>query len=353
MRGVWLLVMTALAIGPASPGEADNVKGATVEVPAFSLPYSSYASGEAQRRFEQQRAETPPPLGGDLAVQRAYYDGVNRDRVARMRAVYPVTIRHERIGGVEVDRVVPEGGVTDEGRILINLHGGAFLWGAGSGGLVEAIPIASLGRIEVVSVDYRQGPEWRFPAASQDVAAVYRALLKAHDPARIGLYGCSAGGVLAAQAVAWFQKENLPRPGAIGTFCGSTVDMAGDSARLAVAATGGKPDIPLSLSALPYLASARPDDPLVFPGLSPAVLARFPPTLLITGTRDFAMSSVVHSNELLAAAGVSTELHVWEGMGHAFFSDPELPESKAAYAAIVRFFDRTLSRSPQRKENRR
>jgi acetyl esterase/lipase len=54
------------------------------------------------------------------------------------------------------------------------------------------------------------------------------------------------------------------------------------------------------------------------------------------------MSSVVHSNELLDQAGVPTELHVWEGMWHSFFSDPELPESRQAYRTIVAFFRRRL-----------
>jgi acetyl esterase/lipase len=92
------------------------------------------------------------------------------------------------------------------------------------------------------------------------------------------------------------------------------------------------------LTDLPYFHGANPRDPLVQPGLSPQLLAKFPPTLLITGTRDMAMSSVLASQQLLDKAGASTELHVWEGMWHSFFSDPELPESQDAYRVIVRFF---------------
>ena len=83
---------------------------------------------------------------------------------------------------------------------------------------------------------------------------------------------------------------------------------------------------------------------MVFPGLSPELLRQFPPTLLITGTRDMALSAVVRSQNLLSKAGVATELHVWEGMWHSFFSDPEMPESRQAYETIVRFFDQHLTR---------
>jgi len=56
------------------------------------------------------------------------------------------------------------------------------------------------------------------------------------------------------------------------------------------------------------------------------------------------MSAVIRSQTLLSQAGVTTELQVWEGMWHSFFSDPEMPESRAAYATIVKFFDKHLTR---------
>ncbi|MGH8190564.1 MAG: alpha/beta hydrolase [Rhodanobacteraceae bacterium] len=82
----------------------------------------------------------------------------------------------------------------------------------------------------------------------------------------------------------------------------------------------------------------------MFPANSPQWLEKYPPALLITGSRDYAMSSVIQSERLLTDAGVATELHVWDGVWHAFFVDPEMPESEEAYAVTVRFFDRHLGR---------
>ncbi len=74
------------------------------------------------------------------------------------------------------------------------------------------MPIASLGRIKVIPVDYRCGPDHKSPVASEDESAVYRQVLKTHRPQNVGLYGCSAEGMLTAMSVAWFHGHNLSGP---------------------------------------------------------------------------------------------------------------------------------------------
>lgn len=340
-------LLSGASLAAAQPPGVDSRGTATAA--GFSVPYSIYASPQARRMFQRvlDEGQHAPPLTGPITASRAYYDRINTDRAERMRRLYPVKIEQRTIGGVPTQVVTPAQGIdpTHQHRVLINLHGGAFLWGAGSGGLVESIPIASLGRIKVITVDYREGPEHTFPAASEDVAAVYRALLKHYSARNIGIYGCSAGGFLTAESIAWFIAKKLPVPGAIGTFCGSITALGGDSAYVAPVLNGEPaPTTILKLTDLPYFKGAKPSDPLVFPANSPALLAKFPPTLLITGTRDFTMSSVIQSQRLLSAAGVDAELHVWDGMWHSFFSDPEMPESREAYQVIVDFFGRKLGR---------
>ena len=342
-------VFSLVALSICGLARADSPVDAQLNttIPSYTVPYSQFASPESRKMFELmlKYGREAPPFGKSFDESRAYYDKVNTDRAHRMEALYPVEIADRKIGGVPTQVVTPKQGVADaqKHRVLINLHGGAFLWGAGSGGLVEAIPVASVGRIKVVTVDYREGPENRFPAASEDVAAVYNALLKDYPARNIGIYGCSAGGILTGEAVAWFIAKKIPLPGAIGTFCSSVSEFGGDSAWTTPVLTGdAAPKAIMKLSDLPYFAGAKIDDPLVVPAASAKVLAQFPPTLLISGTRDFAMSTVVHSEYLLSKAGVHTEMHIWDGMWHSFFSDPEMPESREAYAMMARFFDRHL-----------
>jgi len=337
--GALFVCFSTLAAAEVDPSGA-------VSIPAVSIPFSTFASVEAQKQFvDSAMHPSSPPPGTSIDGTRRFYDEFNSSLVGRMRQLYAVSVKSEMIGGILTDIIMPAQGISAENqaRVLINLHGGAFMWGAHSGGLVESIPIAAVGRIKVITIDYREAPEHLFPAASEDVAAVYRALLKTYRPKNIGIYGGSAGAVLSAESVAWFRAHDLPTPGAIGTFCGSVVDFRGDSAFVAPILTGqpftGKP---LSAMDLPYFKGVDPNDPMVFPGASGTVLAGFPPTLLITGSRDFAMSAVLRSHALLIEAHVDAELHVYDGMWHAFFIYPELRESTDTYAVIVHFFKQHL-----------
>ena len=74
-------------------------------------------------------------------------------------------------------------------------------------------------------------------------------------------------------------------------------------------------------------------------------MEKFPPTLIITGTRDFALSGALYPDTQLSKLGVETELHVWEGLFHGFFYNPDVPESKDAYNVMLKFFNRYLGRS--------
>ena len=354
LRRVWRLLVTAGVLATPLAGCGGQFERSQVgadgaaQLPPVSVPASHFMSAAARARFIEHFAQPPPPPSGpaDYAAMRADDERRNAPYVERAKVLYPVNIEEKTIGGVRTQVITPKAGIAPENRdrVLINLHGGGFIWGEGNGARAESIPIAGLGRITVITVAYRMAPEFRFPAASEDVAAVYRELLKDHRAENIGIYGCSAGGILAGEAVAWFEKEGLPLPGAIGTFCGSLAARGGDSSHVAPLLVGDPlPDTADgSLSGQLYFEGASAQDPLVLPINSPEVLRRFPPTLLIAGSRDFMLSSMFASQAALNEAGVDAELHVWDGLWHSFFFDPDLPESQQVYRVVVGFFARHL-----------
>ena len=341
-----LCIQAVVCAGVSSAAvPAVNIDGdGTVHVPAQTVPASSLLSPQARsylREHLQIVTRHPELMAPENGVPRYF-----KHYLERQRTLYPVVEQDSKIGGVHVLTYTPKVGVSarNRDRVLITLHGGGF-GGCWPGcGELESIPIAALGRITVISVDYREAPEARFPAASEDVAAVYRALLQTHRRENIGIYGCSAGGMLTAMAMAWFQRHDLPNPGAIGIFCSGAgaqqgSSFGGDSERTVLPLSEGRMSMPAPLA---YLAGTDPRDPLVAPINSPKTLARFPPTLIVTGTRAFDFSASVYTHGQLVRAGVPAQLNVWEGLMHAFFYNPDIPESRDCYDVIVRFFDRRL-----------
>lgn len=355
----WLAAL-ALLLGSApaaaqTAAEAPDAPNGITHVPAFDLPLSPFLSPEARADAALAIAAgdpvatmSNPELLRNKDRIRTDADRWALDTIPRLRARYPVDLREERWGKVPVVVVTPRTRPAGAERaLLIELHGGGFFFGrAATLGLLDAIPVAAMTGATVVAVDYRQGPEHRFPAASEDVAAVYRAALKRYSPDRVGLFGCSAGGALTAEALAWFQRESLPTPGAAGIFCSSADARYGGDSRYVVAAIN-RALLPDAAGTLPimedfYYGDVDFADPLVSPIHSDATLRRFPPTLFVTATRAAELSAAAHTHSRLTALGVDADLHVWDGLGHAFHLNAELPESQQALDVIARFFRRHL-----------
>ena len=345
------LLLVAAAGAPAGDGSdaAKPVYGAdgTVHVPAFDLPPSAYMSREAVDLLRHRAGPARPatPQMKDIARERLAMEQMLAPVLQAMRGRFAVDVVEQPIAGVRTRIVTPKGGATDRTRVLINLHGGGFHHCADGCALLESIPIAALGGWKVVTVDYREGPEAVFPAASEDVAAVYRALLARYKPSQIGIYGCSAGGSLSGQVAAWLPAHGLPQAGAIGIFgAGGVRDVPGDSSYLAAYVEGSFAPPPGAKGAPPpapyrsYFAGADLRDPMVSPALHPDVLKKFPPTLIITGTRAPDLSAAVYTHSQLIKAGVPGDLIVGEGMSHCYIMMPQLPEAQDAWAAIVKFF---------------
>jgi epsilon-lactone hydrolase len=86
---------------------------------------------------------------------------------------------------------------------------------------------------------------------------------------------------------------------------------------------------------------------LADPLLSPinGEMSGFPPTLLVSGTRDLLLSNTVRVHRKLRRAGVEAVLDVYEGQSHAqYLSDETAPETREVFEEIAAFFDRHLAR---------
>jgi monoterpene epsilon-lactone hydrolase len=328
-------------------------------IPSAEIPYSDLASqqqreqfiGDAQRRAERQKK--PRPLLTKQNAQK-FNDELNQEaksRIANLNKVFNVTTVASKIGDVPVYVSTPNDGIAPDNRdaVLIQLHGGSFVVNSGPLAQVAAVSIAGLGKIKVISIDYRQAPEYRYPSATRDVESVYKSLIRDYKPRNVGIFGCSTGALLTAEAIAWLHHGGLPAPGAIGLFGEGALVKAGDSYYSGDIFTGTVPSpshraIPLE-SDMYFPDSGAAKDGLAFPAEKPEILKHFPPTLLISGTRDIGLSQVVATHARLVKAGVDADLHVWEGATHCAYASAlgtDIPENREAWSVVVNFFRKHL-----------
>jgi epsilon-lactone hydrolase len=307
------------------------------------VPMPTTISTESQNWLVSLTHSTPGPES--LAERRARTDVWRAQDSAEARKLYPVNVEETTTAGVRTDIITPlTMPAENRGRVLINLHGGGF--NSDSGSLIEGVPIANLAKMKVVSVYYRLAPENPFPAAVDDVVAVYKELLKTYKPHSIGIFGTSAGAILTCEVTIKLKQLGLPLPGALGIFSGlADFSRPGDSWQLFT--LNGFPG-----ALQPTDANHPHDDEYVGktdrrnPVLSAlfADLRGMPPSLLVTSTRDILLSSTTIFHRALLREGNDAQLIVFEALPHAFWYHFELPETKEALEMMANFFDAKVER---------
>src|SRR5579859_6689186 len=307
------------------------------------VPMPTTISPEAQKWLDSLTHNKSGPES--LEERRKRTDEWRKFGSGEARKYYPANVEETSIAGVRTDVItpltMPEANRT---RVLINLHGGGF--NSDSGSLIEGIPIANLAKTKVVSVYYRLAPENPFPAAVDDVVAVYKELLKTHKPGSIGIFGTSAGAILTAEVAVRLKQLGLPLPAALGIFSGlADFSQVGDSRQLFT--LNGFPGEmqPIDSKNLPddqYVGKTDRKDPALSPLF--ADLHGMPPSLLVTSTRDILLSDTATLHRALLQAGVDARLVVFEALPHAFWYHFQLPETKEALEQMAKFFDEKVGR---------
>lgn len=318
------------------------------EIPARRLPVPDTVSPQLRpvigAPFPPGWDSIPRDAAGWRALQAQSAASVEPHLLA-LRQHLKVQVESGRVAGVPVFVITPEElPAANRDRLLVHLHGGGYVLYPGEAGAGEGMMMAGYGRFRVISVDYRMAPDFPFPAALDDAASVWRALVARHDPRRMAVFGASAGGGLTLALMLRAKAQGLPLPAAIapGTpWCDLT--GAGDSRQanafvdnVLVSDAGW-----VGAAAGLYADGHDLRDPLISPLYGD--FSGFPPAILTSGTRDLLLSDTVRAHRKLRQAGVEAALQVFEGQSHAQFLFPGVPETEEAFAEIARFFDRHLA----------
>ncbi len=318
-------------------------------VPGRVIPVPGSVSAEFQTAIAMPYRNSEWLLDApDAAGWRAAVAGLADQSIPQIEKIIDrlgVHVDATTIGGVPAFVVTPARIASrNVERLLVNTHGGGYLFNPGRASLLEPAVIAATCGMKVVEVDYRMPPDHPYPAASDDAIAVWKAALEMAPPANIGICGGSSGGGLALSTVLRAKQDGVTLPAAVAVqtpWC--DLGPVGDSLKVhewvdnvlvtydAVGTRGARL----------YAGDADSADPLLSPLRGD--LAGFPPTMLISGTRDLLLSQSVLFHRKLRAAGVVADLHLVEGASHfSYFVDPFAPESQDIFAEMARFWDTHL-----------
>ncbi len=281
-----------------------------------------------------------PPIDAELAAHlpaenasRPFVDGIEgvarlreamaqyEESVADVRAATGARIEERDIGGVPCIVVRPPAGASSRGTV-VNIHGGGLIAGSHRSVLSANTAAAMELGCSMVVPDYRLAPEHPYPAALDDVHAVWRRTADGGlgddiDISRLVLMGGSAGGLLAAGLTVRLIADAAPVPDALVLVQPQLDDRNAQPStfELPVAHFWDRPSNLQSWTW--YLAGLHPVPEEAAPARA-TDLAGFPPTFVEIGQVDLFRDEELDFVARLSRAGVPVEAHMWAGAFHGF-----------------------------------
>jgi len=280
------------------------------------------------RRFLDRLAAAAPRAAGELTVAERR---ASIERLVSLGGEPEAVARIEKrsipgpAGTLRIWTYTPAGARIGLLPGLVYFHGGGFV--AGSLDTHDGVcrSLANASGCRLVSVDYRLGPEARFPAAVEDACAATRwvadhATQLGIDPSRLGVCGDSAGATLAAVVAQTLGAAGQPRLALQFLLC-PILDYRAETASWAAFGSGHFLDRDtLEHDLRHYLGEqADPGDPRISPLRAPR-LEGLPPACIHTAECDPLRDEGADYVARLEKAGVSASYHCHSGMIHLFYA---------------------------------
>ena len=258
-----------------------------------------------------------------------------------MITAFGVSVEKDVVNGLNVEWLTPKDHM--DGKLLLYLHGGAYVLGGCDLHRQMVSHIARAGRIRAILPEYRLSPEHKYPAAINDAVGVYRSLLKMGlKPQDIIFAGDSAGGGLSVATLLALRDAGDPLPAA-AVLLSPFLDVTGSGASMQSRADKDPwfraEDIPLVADH--YCEPHQRRFPLVSPVF--ANVEGLPPMLIQVGDHEILLSDSERLADECVAAGIDVELEVWPEMWHVFqMFTRKMPESRQAIDKIGRYIQARL-----------
>ena len=262
-----------------------------------------------------------------------------REGFEQLGKLYPkaasVKVRQALINGVNCYWFTPENPVAN--KIIIHLHGGVYAVGSIRSHESLVSHIAQKLNTVMLFVDYALAPERPYPAANNDVFAVYTALLNDYPDDKIGFIGDSAGGGLIVSTVGDLLKQRLPLPYKVAMISPWISLLDNNPSQ----ETNRAKDPVLSRE---YLQIAAKDyaGQFTIESVSPTrvPLSEFPPVLIVVGSNEILLDDSVNFYGVIKALQPDATLTVYENQNHVWsLADISSEASVKLLAELEEFFN--------------
>ena len=232
---------------------------------------------------------------------------------------------------------------------IVYYHGGGHVIGSLDTHDLVARNLCAGAEALVASVDYRMGPEHRFPAAVEDSFAALKwvhanAKELGADPDRLGVHGDSAGANLAAVVALMARDAGSPRL-RLQSLVYPVADyrLVGDSYDKYTQGYGLLTRESMVWFRNHYLRSPKDAEDWRASPINAPSLGDVAPAIVITAECDVLHDDGERYAEALRRAGVPVEYKEYPGMIHGFFGmmpavDDAINAQRAVWAAFKRAF---------------
>jgi len=232
---------------------------------------------------------------------------------------------------------------------IVYYHGGGHVIGSLDTHDLVARNLCAGAEALVASVDYRMGPEHRFPAAVEDSFAALKwvhanAKELGADPDRLGVHGDSAGANLAAVVALMARDAGSPRL-RLQSLVYPVADyrLVGDSYDKYTQGYGLLTRESMVWFRNHYLRSPKDAEDWRASPINAPSLGDVAPAIVITAECDVLHDDGERYAEALRRAGVPVEYKEYPGMIHGFFGmmpavDDAMNAQRAVWAAFRRAF---------------
>lgn len=347
-----LLALTLIFVA-LSPLQLIAATQAPLKVLAKELPVPLHAS-ESIKSFlklapvpdvEGARTMTMPKTNAEWKAFVIEFDKAAVQQGIQTAKALNVKYEVSTVNGVEVYTLTPAK-ISDKNKnnLFLHTHGGAWLYGGNESLLREGALIAHYLNIPVLSVNYRKAPDHPAPAAVNDILTVWADLLTKRPADSVMIGGSSAGANLSAAAILRMKDLKLPLPVAafLGTPAGDIIKNT-DSRYIndGVDGTLGTWDGTVVATVEEYIRDQDPTHPYISPLYGD--FTNFPPTILVSGTRDLMLSDTALMHRAIRNAGSNAELHIYEAHSHGSYFIPGADQVNL-YGELADFADKYLVR---------